>query len=213
MSANVEPTRDLDPVGLRIAEALARRASAQQGEARQKLMERLEAFIDRWPSTTSHAEDAAQPHERDAHRAALSGLSELTARLARSAAAQVVPLSASNSSEAKRTAASTASPIAHGTAQVGAVGAFQHTWSRLRVEQRMRQAMAQVPAMAGPLNSSLVINRALHTMRELSPEYLDAFMLHVDALLWMEQSVALTAHAPQSTEGGRRPGPRAARKA
>ena len=42
--------------------------------------------------------------------------------------------------------------------------------------------------MAGPLNSSHVINRTLQAMRDLSPEYLDAFMQHVDTLLWMEQA-------------------------
>ena len=57
------------------------------------------------------------------------------------------------------------------------MSAFKGTWARLRAEQRLRQALAQVPAMAGPLNSSHVINRTLQAMRDLSPEYLDAFML------------------------------------
>jgi hypothetical protein len=68
------------------------------------------------------------------------------------------------------------------------VTAFQGTWTRLRADQRLREALAQVPAMAGPLNSSHLVNRALQTMRDVSPEYLDAFMSHIDTLLWLEQA-------------------------
>jgi hypothetical protein len=96
------------------------------------------------------------------------------------------------------------------------VTAFKGTWSRLRAEQRLRQALAQVPAMAGPLNSSLVINRTLQAMRDLSPEYLDAFMLNVDTLLWLEQASGagdLTPRAATSAEGERKPSARAVRKA
>lgn len=69
-----------------------------------------------------------------------------------------------------------------------AVAAFKGTWSRLRAEQRLRQALAEVPAHAGPLNSSHVVHRALQTMHTLSPEYLDAFMSHIDTLLALEQA-------------------------
>ena len=70
--------------------------------------------------------------------------------------------------------------------------------------------------MAGPLNSSQVMNRTLQAMRDLSPEYLDAFMAHVDTLLWLEQASGVAELTPRATapaEGGRRPGARAARKA
>jgi hypothetical protein len=62
------------------------------------------------------------------------------------------------------------------------------SWTRLRVEQRVRQALEQVPANAGPLNSSYVVHRALQAMGEISPAYLDAFMSHVDTLLWLEEA-------------------------
>ncbi|MDE2505175.1 MAG: DUF2894 domain-containing protein, partial [Burkholderiales bacterium] len=68
-----------------------------------------------------------------------------------------------------------------------AVTAFQGTWMRLRAEQRLRQAGAGVPAGAGPLNSAQLVSRALQAMRELSPPYLDAFIAHIDTLLWLEQ--------------------------
>jgi hypothetical protein len=70
--------------------------------------------------------------------------------------------------------------------------------------------------MAGPLNSSHLVNLALQAMRDLSPAYLDAFMLHVDTLLWLEQASGagdLAARPTTATEGRRAPGTRAARKA
>ena len=95
------------------------------------------------------------------------------------------------------------------------MSAFKGTWARLRAEQRLRQALAQVPAKAGPLNSSHVINRTLQAMRDLSPEYLDAFMLNVDTLLWLEQASGagnLMRRAATTAEGERRPSAPAVRK-
>lgn len=64
---------------------------------------------------------------------------------------------------------------------------FRSTWSRLAAEERVQQALAQVPPQAGPLNSSQLVYRALLLMRETSPEYLQRFVPYVDALLWLEK--------------------------
>lgn len=97
-----------------------------------------------------------------------------------------------------------------------AVSSFQSTWSRLRVEQRLREALAQVPAEAGPLNSSHLVNRTLQTLRDLSPAYLDAFMAHVDTLQWLEQSSGAGDLTPRAASTGesskRRPAAKVARK-
>lgn len=106
-----------------------------------------------------------------ARREVLAGLSALVDRLGR------VPAPAPN----RTTLPAAARPLR-------AVSAFKGTWSRLRAEQRLRQALAEVPPQAGPLNSSHVVHRALQTMHALSPEYLDAFMSHVDTLLALEQA-------------------------
>jgi hypothetical protein len=97
-----------------------------------------------------------------------------------------------------------------------AVSAFQGTWSRLRAEQRLRQVLAHVPASAGPLNSSHLVNRALQAIRDLSPEYLDAFMSHIDTLQWLEQTIDAADPVPRAAppaEGRKRPAPRSPRKA
>jgi Protein of unknown function (DUF2894) len=81
----------------------------------------------------------------------------------------------------------------------------QATWARLRTQQRLRQAFDQVPAQAGPLNSSQLVHRALHLLQADSPRYLEAFMQQVDTLMWLEQAngagdlVAKAAkHAPKA---------------
>ncbi|WP_374594505.1 DUF2894 domain-containing protein [Aquabacterium sp.] len=79
---------------------------------------------------------------------------------------------------------------------------FRRTWARLSVEQRLTQSQSTLPENAGPLHSHHLVHRALTLMRELSPEYLEQFMTHVDALLWVEQAQQ-AARLPQ-------PGPRAA---
>jgi len=65
---------------------------------------------------------------------------------------------------------------------------FRRTWSRLNTDQRLTRSLAKVPENAGPLNSHHLVHRSLLLMRELSPEYLERFMAHVDALLWLEQA-------------------------
>ena len=163
----------MSPVRRAVIEALARRAEAQQGEARRLLMLRVEQLRRDEPAVST-AGASAEPDELQARRAALAGLSELVDRLGRSP-----------TSPAPRKVQPSPTPV---PAPRNAVTAFRSTWSRLRAEQRLREALAQVPAMAGPLNSSHIVNRTLRAMHELSPEYLDAFMPHVDTLLQLEQA-------------------------
>ena len=54
------------------------------------------------------------------------------------------------------------------------------------VPAELHQAKALVPAKAGPLNSHQLVHQSLSLMHELSPEYLQHFMAHVDALLWLD---------------------------
>ena len=74
-----------DPVGFAVIEALARRAAAQQGEARELLMRRVESLLARHAALQHGASTAAQasaaPSEPAAHRGALGALSELIDRL------------------------------------------------------------------------------------------------------------------------------------
>ncbi|OYY66079.1 MAG: hypothetical protein B7Y51_02005 [Burkholderiales bacterium 28-67-8] len=184
-----------DPVGFAVIEALARRAAAQQGEARELLMRRVDALLARHAALPDAAAApvaavvSAAYSEPAAHRGALGALSELIDRLGRLSASPGQTLSSPAGSPRQADAPRSASLSAMAPpASLKSVTAFKGTWTRLRADQRLREALAQVPAMAGPLNSSHLVNRALQTMRDVSPEYLDAFMSHIDTLLWLEQA-------------------------
>ena len=216
MSADGATALGIDPVGLAVIEALARRAAAQQGEARRLMLLRVEELLAQHAAAKPHAGQAGTaPEEPGARRVVLAGLSELVDRLGRSTTSRPPPAPPQKGA-ARRIDAPKTAPYAAPPASSNAVTAFKSTWSRLRADQRLRQALAQVPAMAGPLNSSHVMNRTLQAMRELSPEYLDAFMLHIDTLLWLEQASGASDNplrAATPAEGGRGPGARAGRKA
>ncbi|WP_290537231.1 DUF2894 domain-containing protein [Alcanivorax sp.] len=56
-----------------------------------------------------------------------------------------------------------------------------------RKRQRIEQAIHQTPSDAGPLNSHRLVTRALETLRDLSPAYLDHLVTQVDTLMWLEK--------------------------
>jgi hypothetical protein len=86
-----------------------------------------------------------------------------------------------------------AAPISPSTpapfpSELKALDDVRNTWARLDAEQRLEQALAQVPTNAGPLNSYHLVLRTLTLMRDVSPEYLQRFMGYVDALMWLERA-------------------------
>lgn len=163
-------TNVADPVRRRVIEALARRAEALQGPAREQLLQRMAQLQD---------ELQTAPVVRPASPSPSSGLLTLSDLVDRLGRTPVGPSPVPGA--ARRASAPPPRPLK-------AVAAFKGTWSRLRAEHRLRQALAQVPAKAGPLHSSQVVHRALQALHGLSPAYLDAFMSHVDTLLWLEQA-------------------------
>ena len=63
---------------------------------------------------------------------------------------------------------------------------FRKQLRKISVRKQVRNAMAQAPQNAGPINSHMLVLRALGLMRDISPDYLDRFMVHVDSLLRLE---------------------------
>lgn len=78
---------------------------------------------------------------------------------------------------------------------------FRRTWTRLSADQRLAQSQSSLPENAGPLNSQHLVHRSLAQMRELSPEYFDRFIAHVDALLWIERAQEQAARDARATGG------------
>ena len=73
-------------------------------------------------------------------------------------------------------------------AELKSVAYFRNTWSRLSTEQQLTQTLAQAPANAGPMNSQHLVLRSLEVMRDISPDYLQAFMSYIDALIWLDHA-------------------------
>ncbi|WP_295958431.1 DUF2894 domain-containing protein [uncultured Xanthomonas sp.] len=200
-----EHAERLDPLRFRFLEALARRTEAQQGKARELLEQKLSALLDAYAAALAAAPQSAGDAEA-AVRAMQPG--PLGALLAQSRHAAVA-IRASNDHGANLEAngeASTAidaidtelpapSPLptaataaARLTApQLTAVEDARRLWTELRSRSQLRQSLQPAPADAGPLNSGVLVHRALALMRTLSPGYLQHFLSYVDALSWLQQ--------------------------
>ena len=151
-------------------EALARRPAAQTGQARRLLDARLAALM----AACGQSSGVGEPPVAAAPAARPQGaLGALARRLARGHGDAAPPEGAAIEQRELHT-----------------LRRFRATWTRLSAEERLRQALAQVPPQAGPLNSSHLVYRALLLMRETAPEYLQRFVPYVDALLWLEQMQA-----------------------
>ncbi|UGB36839.1 DUF2894 domain-containing protein [Frateuria soli] len=100
-----------------------------------------------------------------------------------------------------------ASPARESYPDVRVLVEFRQLWSALRADSQLREAVAQVPTDAGPLNSTALAGRAIALMRELSPGYLRSFLAYVDDLAWLEQ-----VGRAGSGKSAAAPGKRAARK-
>lgn len=176
------------PVREAFIAALTRRAERYQGAAREVLEAKLAALAGKG---TAGEPSLPAPASPQAARGALG-------QLADGLAARHV-----DSEQLTDEVGAAAAPR-----ELATLRQFRATWSRLSAEQRVRQTMAQVPAQAGPLNSHHLVHRALATMQEVSPAYLQRFVTHVEALLWIERqqaSVSLAAgRLDKPRKGGKR---------
>jgi len=176
----------LDPVRFRFIEALAARALRHEGTARRLVDEKLTVLMD------GYAADLASARG-DAARASREG----TARPHRDALAALLAHASSS-----RPAAHDAFP------ELPALAEFRKIWAGLLGERQLRQSLAQSPVDAGPLNSGVLVHRALSLMRELSPEYLQHFLSYADNLSWLERlhgARLLASEAPAQSSPTRKP--------
>ncbi len=129
----------------------------------------------------------AAAHRGEARRLLDDKLARLQA--ARECVPQVTPPEAA---DAPRSAL--AGLLAHIASQDDAAGELKTlhrhrgTWTRLQLDLRVTQALAQVPDNAGPLNTQRLLNQALQLMRNAAPQYLQHLMAHAEALLWVDQA-------------------------
>nr|WP_236614871.1 DUF2894 domain-containing protein [Xanthomonas sacchari] len=196
----------LDALRFRFLEALARRTEAQQGKARELLEQKLSALLDAYAATLAmapqNAADAAmrapQPgplgtllaQYRPA-TAATTAYSGQDTNVGAHEDADTETCKATGAIDADAAAPSHA-PAASAAArlaapQLPAVEEARRLWTELRSRSQLRQSLQPAPADAGPLNSGVLVHRALALMRTLSPGYLQHFLSYVDALSWLQQ--------------------------
>jgi hypothetical protein len=92
-------------------------------------------------------------------------------------------------------AASTSAASPGVPASIDTLTYLRTTWARLDTDRRLAQSLSTLPDNVGPLHSHYLVHGALASMRHISPAYLDRFVSHLDALLWLEQQ-AIDARAP-----------------
>jgi hypothetical protein len=211
--------RQMDPVRFRYIEALARRAATRDGAVRQALDAKLGSALAAY--CAQHARqrealqadvsarvhqhpDAAAPLQRlfaegdwhalrrlmDQLDAPARGglLAELLATLDGRNALQTSPVA---------DAAASAQPMAAGAAdELKTLRDFRDTWTRLRVDRQLSRSQDKAPENPGPLNSHLLVLRALRRMQDISPAYLERFVGHVEALVWLDQAGVRSAAQP-----------------
>ena len=87
----------------------------------------------------------------------------------------------------------------------------REVWAQVRTDSQLRASLHDVPADAGPLNSGMLMHRALHLMRAASPGYLQHFIAYADTLSSLEQLQQAVAPLITATDTPR-PAKRAPRK-
>lgn len=164
----------VDPVGFHSLEALQRRASAYKGNVRSildaKILQLAQACSARVVQASESASVTARAQCFSVPQETLEGL---VRRMAHQEPDRL-PTSAG-----ERPSAPT---------ELRAVKYFRNTWSKLSVHKHIQSALDKAPLNAGPINSHMVALRTLALMRDISPDYLNRFMTHIDTLMCLESA-------------------------
>jgi hypothetical protein len=191
----------VDPVRFRYLEILSQRVDGLQGEVRALLHGRLQQALADYASRFSQMpQDVADDKSVQRRRAVPA--SGTTVR----------PLAALNRylQECTQDTSDGGMRDVESDGEMKSVRRFRQTWSRIAAEDQVEQATERGPVNAGPLNSHMLVLRSLALMRGLSPDYLQHFLAHADALLWLEQ--AQQKKAPPANKLARRTSDRRLRK-
>ncbi|WP_090046579.1 DUF2894 domain-containing protein [Limnohabitans sp. 2KL-27] len=155
----------VDAVGWHYIETLAKRSQAQSGPARFLLHAKLQEAVQRFNArmtTAAHPQGHPEPLP--------SPLATLLNDMGSKSVPQGSGRSAGWPSENPR------------------IQAFKKQLGQISVQKQVTQAMAQAPQNAGPINSHMLVLRSLGLMRDISPDYLNRFMAHVDTLRCLEEA-------------------------
>lgn len=155
----------VDAVGWHYIETLAKRTQAQSGPAQGLLQTKLQAALQRFEARMNTASE---------HPTAPSSMPSPLAALLQDMGPQTAP-----QANGKPRAWQAENPR---------IQQFRKQLSRISVQKQVTQAIAQAPQNAGPINSHMLVLRSLGLMRDISPDYLNRFMAHVDTLLCLDEA-------------------------
>ena len=171
-----------DAITWHYLDLLAQRAEQQQGLALHLLCDKLEqgltdlqrriALVSSTEHLNASAQDGANETAapREALKAGPSPLAELLQAMKQQQPAATPSASGEWQQESPR------------------IQQFRKQLGRISVQKKISQAIAQAPQNAGPINSHMLVLRSLGIMRDVSPDYLNRFMAHVDTLLCLDQA-------------------------
>ncbi len=168
-----------DAVGWHYIETLAERTREQSGPVQRQLLYKLHALL-------SHQQTRMQA-------AAATATVEANGPIAAGARSPLAALLADMAPPSHPT-----TPAPGWRAESPRVRQFRKQLSRLSVHKQVTQAIAQAPQNAGPINSHMLVLRALGLMRDLSPDYLNRFMTYLDTLLCLEEAERTRLLQPKS---------------
>jgi hypothetical protein len=165
----------LDPISFHCLEALHHRATAYEGNVRRildiRVLELAHTLAKRAAQTRQTAYSVGAEQHRPAEHESLQDL---------------VRYLAHNSAPVHMEVVDGESPRA--PTELKAVAIFRNTWSKLSVNKRVETALKNGPQNAGPINSHMVALRSLELMRDISPDYLNRFMTHIDTLMLLDSA-------------------------
>ncbi|WP_057659661.1 DUF2894 domain-containing protein [Pseudoxanthomonas dokdonensis] len=180
----------MDPVRFGLIQALAGRIDQHRGRARQLLLQRLSGLID-----TYAADLKAWPRSDATTSAAITALPSPLREL-------LDELAVAGSGSSTMADGQAASPAIAGE-DLPALQQARQQWTRLRTDSQLRASLQPLPSNAGPLNSAVLVHRALSLMRDVSPAYLQHFILYADTLSSLQrlrdEYPALASGAPAAS--------------
>lgn len=158
---------ELDAVGWHYIETLAQRMACQTPAVQRLLRDRLERAVQDFQARLT-AKTACG--HAVIHTAAPSPMARLLQEIAPAAPPVSNASAFMDSGESPR------------------LRQFRQQLRKISVQKQVAHALAQAPHNAGPINSHMLVLRAMALMRDISPDYLNRFMTHVDTLLRLDDA-------------------------
>ena len=160
----------VDAVGWHYIEVLAERTQMQNGSAQALLLDKLDQALDAFEARLNASEP--QPAASTAHAPTPSPLKTLLQDMGAPDPMSALP---------------SARPDTGWRAESPRVRQFRQQLRKISVHKQVSQAMAMAPQNAGPINSHMLVLRSLGLMRDISGDYLNRFMVHLETLLCLDE--------------------------